>query len=114
MLGVVPAAAIAACRVFHSTASFTCPFTSDVVPAVPDTSSAAPSTVAVLTGGVAYAQPHNAQRHNVVIAALIAAHIPLHLQGGNQGAVHDSGHVCSCSTYQPLAPSCYMLLLGPA
>lgn len=37
-------------RVFHSTSSFTCPFTSDVIPVVPNTSSTAPSTVAVLTG----------------------------------------------------------------
>lgn len=36
--------------VFHSTASFTCPHTSDVMPVVPATSSASPSTVAVLTG----------------------------------------------------------------
>jgi hypothetical protein len=38
--------------IFHSTASFTCPWTSDVIPTVPDTSSIAPSIVAVLMGGL--------------------------------------------------------------
>uniref|UniRef100_A0A383WHX7 FAD-binding PCMH-type domain-containing protein n=1 Tax=Tetradesmus obliquus TaxID=3088 RepID=A0A383WHX7_TETOB len=37
--------------VFHSTASFACPYTSDLIPAAPDSSSAAPSYVAVMTEG---------------------------------------------------------------
>lgn len=44
--------------VFHSTASFTCPYTSDVLTAVPETSSAAPSTAAVLTGAAAAQVKH--------------------------------------------------------
>jgi FAD/FMN-containing dehydrogenase len=35
--------------VFHSTASFACPYTSDLIPTAPDSSSAAPSYVAVMT-----------------------------------------------------------------
>ncbi|WIA41068.1 hypothetical protein OEZ86_004702 [Tetradesmus obliquus] len=37
--------------VFHSTASFACPYTSDLIPAAPDSSSAVPSYVAVMTEG---------------------------------------------------------------
>jgi FAD/FMN-containing dehydrogenase len=45
---VVPALFVS-CSVFHSTASFACPYTSDLIPAAPDSSSAAPSYVAVMT-----------------------------------------------------------------
>jgi FAD/FMN-containing dehydrogenase len=57
------------CSVFHSTASFACPYTSDLIPAAPDSSSAAPSYVAIMTEDFSKILKVDKQAYTVTVQA---------------------------------------------